>query len=179
MSKSKGAFTQMRDDEQQQAVANKTTPTGLSLTKKGILNMGKSQIEELAHAAVSDVVEGHEDIKEAMVYVSKGLEYFTLLDKNLRPYLYEKQFEKTSVFGMKIEPAQLSTKYDYQVCNDHILDDLNAKLEEAKKNVTDRQNFLKAVNVSANLVDDATGEIYKVYAPNKLAISGYKLSWDK
>jgi hypothetical protein len=177
MGQTKNDAMDMRQQEQENNQVTGTT--GLSLTKKSILNMDKSQIEELAHATVSDVVDGNEDIKEVMVYVTKGLEYFTLLDKNLRPYLYEKQFEKQSLYGIKIEPAQLGTKYDYSICQDHILDDLNAKLEEAKKAVTDRQNFLKAVNVSANLVDDDTGEIYKVYAPNKTATSGYKLSWDK
>jgi hypothetical protein len=176
MSASKNEFMALREQEQNETTG---TQTAVILTKKSILHMSKSTIEDLAKADVALVVDGHEDVVEAMIYVSKGLEYFTLLDKNLRPYLYEKQLEKQSLYSMKVEPAQLGTKYDYSVCQDHILDELNAKLEEAKKAVTDRQNFLKAINVSANLVDDDTGEIYKVYAPNKTATSGYKLSWDK
>lgn len=177
MQKTKDMF----HEEQEIIDTQEYTPkeTGLVLSQKKLLDATKSDIKELAQLKVNDILDGHADVFDEMCYVVKGLEYFTLLDKNLRPYLYEKQLQKQSRFGITLEPAQLGTKYDYSVCQDPKLDELNTILAKAKKDVDDRQNFLKAINVSATLIDEVTGEINKVYAPIKTATSGYKLTLEK
>lgn len=178
MTKTKDEFMQlrMREAENMLDIRSVAPIKEVGITKTSLLNLDKAGIKQMAEAEIVAIIDGDEDICKAMIYVAKGIEYFTLLDKNLRPYLYAKQMTKQTLFNAEIEPAQLGTKYDYEVCQDHILDELNQELEKAKKAVTDRQNFLKAIQVSANLVDDATGEVFKVYAPNKLATSGYKIS---
>lgn len=64
--------------------------------------------------------------------------------------------KSTSIYGAKIEVANVGVKYDYSVCNDSIWNDLNAKIEQYTFMRKDREVFLKALKEPMSTLD---GEI--------------------
>jgi len=174
MGKVKEAFMEMQQ-EQRETEATGTTSLMPFNTQK-LLELNKSDISDLAHATIQGVAEGTDDALRLLILAKKGLELFTIIENNCKHYVYGKQYEKHTIYGAEIEPAALGTKYDFSVCKDSILDRLQAEADKANAAVKDRQNFLKAINGSATLVDTDTGEMYTAYPPVKTQTAGYKIT---
>ena len=61
-----------------------------------------------------------------------------------------------------------SSVFDYSVCQDDILRELEAQKKELPLMITERKTFLKAIPKDGlNIVDDNTGELKKIYPPNR------------
>lgn len=61
-----------------------------------------------------------------------------------------------------------STIFDYGVCQDDILSELEAEQKELSLMISERKKFLSAIPKDGlNIVDDNTGELKKIYPPNK------------
>jgi len=148
----------------------------LPFNRNSLLNASKASLKEIAQGIIADIAEGNKDPLEVLIMAKKGLELFGAIEENAKHYVYGKQYEKQSLYGCEIEPASLGTKFDYSGCNDHELDQLEQMALSANNAVKDRQNFLKAINKSANLVDVSTGEVYTAYPPVKTQTAGYKIS---
>lgn len=75
--------------------------------------------------------------------------------------------------GTKIELAEVGTKYDFSLCNDNGLIQLEAELEMIERKLKDRKEFLKTIPLSGMelLIGD---EIVKVYPPSKTSTSSIK-----
>lgn len=78
--------------------------------------------------------------------------------------------------GVKIELAEVGTKYDYSKCNDFVMakvsEDL-AKLNETKKQ---RETFLKSLKEPIQLVDEESGDVFQVMPPVKSSSSSLKVT---
>jgi hypothetical protein len=60
--------------------------------------------------------------------------------------------------GAKVEVVRTPAKYDYKACGDPVLGDMEARAEALKKEIKDRQAFLRAIGGE---VKDASGEIVR------------------
>lgn len=76
---------------------------------------------------------------------------------------------KTFTFqNAKFERKEVGVKYDYSACNDPILASLEQKAIELSEKVKARQTLLKTAPLSGLvLVDEESGETFKVYPPSK------------
>lgn len=85
----------------------------------------------------------------------------------------ERSFEYA---GAKIEKSELGTKYDYSICNDPVHIQLKKLLEEADKQLKERETFLKSLREPLIIVDEGSGEVVKVSPPSKKSTTGLKVS---
>ncbi len=78
--------------------------------------------------------------------------------------------------GVKIELAEVGTKYDYSHCNDFVMakvsEDL-AKLNETKKQ---RETFLKSLKEPISLIDEESGDVFQILPPVKSSSSSLKIT---
>ena len=89
----------------------------------------------------------------------------------------EKGIFKT-VRGVKFEIAETGTAYDFSKCNDPELAELEARVEEYKKKLKERQELLKAVPASGMEIRFGD-ELVTVYPPSKSSKSSFKVSLPK
>jgi hypothetical protein len=67
----------------------------------------------------------------------------------------------------KFEVKEMGIKYDYSVCNDEMLQKLQAIADETDKQIKERQTFLKTVPDKGLEVVTTEGEVVTIYKPNK------------
>lgn len=84
----------------------------------------------------------------------------------------EKKFE---VFGALVEKSELGTKYNYAKSGDVEWRRLDDDAKKAKGNLTLREEFLRTLREPLTLVNEDTGEVYKVSPPQKTSKSGVKV----
>lgn len=86
----------------------------------------------------------------------------------------------TTERGVKVTLAETGTTYDFSVCNDPELADLEAKSKEIADKVKQRKEFLKTLpEEGMSILNEATGEVVTVYRPAKSSKSSFKVSLPK
>lgn len=68
----------------------------------------------------------------------------------------------------EVAVREVGTKYDYDNCGDPKYRELKRLFDKAKKDIDERQEYLKTIPVEGvTIVDEDTGEICKVHKPIK------------
>lgn len=78
--------------------------------------------------------------------------------------------------GNKVTKTEHGTRYDYSNCGDPIYYQRFAILQEAQKQLKEREEFLKAVKANFSLLDEGTGEVSIIQPPTKKSTSGLNVS---
>ena len=78
--------------------------------------------------------------------------------------------------GNKITKGDVYTAYDFTVCNDNEWNRLNEILIETKRQMKDREAFLKTIKQPTSLLDEGTGEVNTVHPPEKKSVPGLKVT---
>lgn len=78
--------------------------------------------------------------------------------------------------GNKIVKGDVYTAYDFTVCEDPEWNRLNEILTETKKQMKDREAFLKSLKQPVSLLDEGTGEVNKVHPAKKTSTPGLKVT---
>lgn len=86
---------------------------------------------------------------------------------------YGKSFEFR---GANIDVSELATRYDYANCQDIIWNDLNKRVAELTEKRKQREAMLKTIKDVMTLVDEATGETWRVNPPIKYSTTGIKIT---
>ena len=90
---------------------------------------------------------------------------------------YAKYGEKIVTLGdCKAEQSEVGVKYDYSVCRDSVLEDMQKTYEALAAYIKERQDFLKRVPVSG-VADPETGEV--IYPPAKSSKTSLKITFKK
>lgn len=87
----------------------------------------------------------------------------------------QKHGKSFELYNAKFEQAELGTKYNYAVCNDPLLADLEAQAKEAADKLKERQEFLKKIPLQGVEVRHED-ELVQVFPPSKHSVSGVKVS---
>lgn len=171
MGRSKEMFMQLREEETQ-------LQQGISF--EHLIDAKKSNLKNAIEAITTEVSSGNYDSLKGLILALKGKTLFTDLEKALRPLAnndYLNKLEKGySIHDVSIEQAATKTEYDYSVCNDSVYNRLVIVADAADAALKERQSFLKAINGKLTLVDEDTGEVATIYAPNKLQSDGLKIT---
>jgi len=146
------------------------------LTTTGILSLLETTKAQRA-TFVSDVIdklkEGHANplkvhlqvkcMEELVKAIKDNKEYKELLEEEAAKY--GKSFE----FGnANFQVRNGAAKLDYSVCNDPEVARLNNTVAFWAKELKEREEFLKTIPAKGlDVVDEATGEVYKIYPPVK------------
>lgn len=154
-------------------------------TIKEYSGLKKSEINTHARSFVESVMEQGNPLQAAETIAA--LENFIKSvkeDKRFTDYVREeagkhgKQY--TSPSGAKIELAEVGSKYDFSLCNDEKLSQMESDLSVLETSVKARKEMLKTVPVEGLVVtDQETGETYTVYPPSKTSTSSFKITLAK
>lgn len=88
--------------------------------------------------------------------------------------------EKVVFGGAEIEPAQVGTKYDFTVCGDTELEELEKQFAEIDAKLKARKEFLKTVpSTGLDIADRTSGEMICIYPPAKQSKDGFKIKLGK
>jgi hypothetical protein len=85
----------------------------------------------------------------------------------------------TTPSGTKIELAEVGTKYDFSVCNDSVLNQLETSITELELMLKERKEFLKTVSIGGLDMVTPEGELIRVYPPSKTSTSSFKSTIQK
>lgn len=100
-----------------------------------------------------------EDIIEVItsneVFRAKLLEQ---VEKNGKGYNYD---------NAKIEVKEVGVKYNFEKCNDRIMNDILFNLNKWSELKKDREKLLKGISTSMVTVEETTGEVCTIYPPSK------------
>ena len=69
--------------------------------------------------------------------------------------------------GANITIKEVGTKYDYDVCKDSVLANIQRVKSEISETEKKRLTFLKSLSGKTNVVDEESGEISELYPPIK------------
>lgn len=157
----------------EQEAAN--TQTGLSLELKGLISINKSTIKEKVETVVNGIHDGWIDPVDAFIYSKKGGEFFTLLEKNVRPLAEEKPIGKDfRKYDCVITEAMNGVKTDYSNCGHPEYDEVMQKIEELTVQRKELEKFLSGITKPTDIVLNEA-EVYKINPPIKSGKLGFKL----
>ena len=89
----------------------------------------------------------------------------------------EKNGGKMELYGLSLVKKEAGTKYDYSKTNDNTYLELAHKLDIAKKDLKEREDFLKSLPVDGQMItDESTGDVYKIYRPIKSSTTTFTAS---
>jgi hypothetical protein len=145
-----------------------------------ILAMSKKDIKDEARF----FVQSRRDVLPTMsllLQAKKAEEYFKTIQEEIKADALkdaEKYPERVvEKYGAKFEKTSVYTTYDFSLCNDSELVELNKKQEEISKKVKDREEFLKGLKEPITILNEETGEVNKIYPPVKKTTDGLKITY--
>lgn len=142
--------------------------------------VSKKDIETFSCQLINAVKEGHVnplELKASFKAIEQIIEVVNEKTKADQLKEADKYSEKKFLaFGVEIEKAEVGTKYDYSVCGDPVYNHRLQIFNEAKSQLDERANFLKALKEPLTLVDDESGEVATVKPPLKKSQDGLKFS---
>ena len=146
----------------------------------------KTQQADMAETIISKIESG--DINPLAVQV--GLSAIENVIKTVKASeLYkdstlveaEKYDSKTfNCYGAQLQIKEVGVKYDFTKCEDPIWNELNDKMEIIKASMKEREDILKRIPYSGQtMVDEDSGEVYKVYPPLKTSTTSVTTTFKK
>lgn len=150
--------------------------TGLSLELQSLKAIDKSGIKERVDSVITGIREGWVDAVDALALIKKGKEFFTLAEKNIRPYAEGKQLPKGFArFGVQFVGTTAGDKADYSTCGDPVWDELNKQAEELEAKKKKRETFLSGLTEPTDIVVNEA-EVVTLKPLQKTGKLGYKLT---
>lgn len=138
--------------------------TGLSLQLSGLMTSNKASRTAIAQQVVQEIAEGQRDATQTLIYVKKAAEFFTLLDKNIKPFVAGTQIQKggLTLYDATIISKSDPAKWDFTVCDDKIWNSLTAQIADLSEKLKTRETFLKTMTEDIANMD---GEV--IHPPSK------------
>ena len=147
-------------------------------------NQSKTDLNIISEAFINELSEKGNTIP-AVEIISK-MEYLIKQIKASNEFidLVRTEVEKygkglTTITGVKIELAEVGTKYDFTRCNDDILCELEYQLSVYESKVKERKEFLKTVSPEGIDIIAEGGEVKRIFPPSKSSTSSFKTTISK
>jgi hypothetical protein len=182
MSKSKEAFTEMRQKEQGRSIGLDGTPneyklgqyssnpmqepqsTALTINSKSFIELDKEALRDKSMAIVDYYLDGFNSPTEGLIFAKKLTEMAEDIKENLADAATNElklaKSEKRSLHSCDINEQMTGVRYDFKNCNDLAWNRAKAILDE-------REAFLKTVKGEQITGDPATGETWMAKEPVK------------
>lgn len=88
--------------------------------------------------------------------------------------------KEATAFGVKFAQKEMGVSYDYTVCGDPEYNRLAAEMEDLKARMKDREKFLMGIPAEGlPMVDQETGDCYKIIRPLRRASLNYSVTFKK
>lgn len=150
------------------------TPEGLMT----LLPSTSSQITAFTNGIVRSVQEGNVNPLDVMLQIRAMERSIESIAKQIQENVIREADKYPGIEftfkGNNLVKGDVSTKYDYSVCNDTVWERLKVDADSAKEKLSERETFLKALKEPITIVDELTGEVVKVNPPLKKTVPGVK-----
>ena len=88
--------------------------------------------------------------------------------------------KEVTAFGVKFAQKEMGVSYDYTVCQDPEYNRLTTDMETLKAKMKEREKYLMGIPAEGiPMVDQETGDCYKVIRPLRRASLGYSVTFKK
>lgn len=144
----------------------------------------KTDLNIISEGFINEISENGNSI-QALELIAK-MEYLIKQIKGSNEFidLLRTEVEKygrglTTPTGVKIELAEVGTKYDFSQCNDDILCELEYQLTFYETKVKERKDFLKTIAKEGIDIISEGGEVKRIFPPSKSSTSSFKTTISK
>ena len=130
----------------------------------------KEEAEAFAASIIDEVQSGHKEGLKTYIQCKFLIDALTELMESIKKEAMDeaKNVGKgESVLSVFPSLKESGVKYKYEGCNDFKLPRIIKAAEQAATDLKDRQNFLKSLKESIEIVDEETGEMVRIYPPIK------------
>jgi hypothetical protein len=150
-----------------------------TISTMSIFPSSKDEVAAFSNKMISELESGNANPLDVLRFQK----CFEKVFENVKPTLMEmarteaekygaKKFEYK---GLKMELAEVGTKYDFSGCNDAELNTLVSAVESINVKIKERQTFLKALTQPTTVVND-DGEVVTLNPPVKSSTSSIKVT---
>ena len=88
--------------------------------------------------------------------------------------------KEVTAFGVKFTQKEMGVSYDFSVCQDPEYNRLAGEMETLKAKMKEREKYLMGIPAEGiPMVDQETGDCYKVIRPLRRASLGYSVTFKK
>ena len=88
--------------------------------------------------------------------------------------------KEVTAFGVKFSQKEMGVSYDYTVCQDPEYNRLAGEMETLKAKMKEREKYLMGIPAEGiPMVDQETGDCYKIIRPLRRASLGYSVTFKK
>lgn len=88
--------------------------------------------------------------------------------------------KEVTAFGVKFSQKEMGVSYDYTVCQDPEYNRLATEMETLKAKIKEREKYLMGIPAEGiPMVDQETGDCYKIIRPLRRASLGYSVTFKK
>ena len=156
------------------------------LDKETIMLATKSEQQTAANCFISSILDGYENPLKMIIWIKGLMESFnlTLKDDRVKDAILTEidrnGGKEASAFGVKFQQKEMGVSYDYTVCGDPEYDQLASEMEDLKARMKEREKFLLGIPAEGlPMVDQETGDCYKIIRPLRRASLGYSVTFKK
>ena len=134
-----------------------------------------SDIEGFVVGLVEEINEGREYALDVFVAAKRWQRTIETLISNIDKQVVEeagRQGKRFSHQGVTLEVRELGSRWFYDKCNDPIFNKLAAEKNALSEVEKERQAFLKSLKAAMTIVDEETGEVFRVIPARKESKTG-------
>lgn len=144
-----------------------------------ILPASKSEVGRFAAQVINSVKAGEVNPHEVLVLL-RALQNVseTVLEgikENINTEADRYSERRFEAFGVTIEKAELATRYKYELSNDREWERRKAGVDAAMSLLKEREAFLRGLKEPMTVVEEDSGEVYRITPPPKFSTSGLKV----
>lgn len=151
----------------------------LPIEKRALLQASKGEILELACEILQQVNDGILDDVDVKIFAKKGETFFKALNEGLSGKVELPQEKDYKKHGCTMNMQDTGVRYDYSVCGHPVIDEMNAFINYKKPLIDKLQKELKNIKSETEIVDEDTGETFKVKPPLKTGGRSVVIKFDK
>lgn len=144
----------------------------INYSKKELIKKAKNDASNEVESGLIDPLHRYLLAKGAIDYLNQYTN--SIHDSAFDEYTKHSKKE-ISMIGRKISSSEFGTSYDYSNCNHPKLKEMEDQFILLKQKIDDIKSTLKSLKESITMVDDETGEVYKVNPPLKKSTTKLKI----
>ena len=149
-------------------------------------SLSKETMQIQSRALIQPIIDGEIDPLQAVAKIRFLSDMLTaaLKDDRVKDIILgeidKNGGKEATAFGVKFTQKEMGVSYDYTVCGDPEYDRLAAKMEDLKARMKDREKFLMGIPAEGlPMVDQETGDCYKIIRPLRRASLNYSVTFKK
>ena len=149
-------------------------------------SLSKETMQMQSSALIQPIIDGEIDPLRAVAKIRflSDMLAATLKDDRVKDVILSEidknGGKEVTAFGVKFTQKEMGVSYDFSVCQDPEYNRLATEMETLKAKMKEREKYLMAIPAEGiPMVDQETGDCYKIIRPLRRASLGYSVTFKK